>query len=67
MHGNADSTTGGLTKDDLKYKKIYIKDEDGKKIIIKGKIVSKKKSELASKYSNLGEFLFRDKNSLNKK
>ena len=40
MHGNADKTSGGLTKKDLKYNK-------------HGKIVSKKASVAAKKSNNL--------------
>ena len=43
FHGNADKTTGGLTKSDLK------KNDNGK-------IVSKKASAAAKKTRNLGEF-----------
>jgi hypothetical protein len=40
MHGNADITSGGLTKKDLKYNKY-------------GKIISKKASKSAKKSNNL--------------
>lgn len=40
MHGNADKTSGGLTKKDLKYNKY-------------GKIISKKASAAAKKSNNL--------------
>ena len=53
MHGNAEQTSGGLTKNDLVYNK-------------HGIIVSKKKQKMARDYSNLGDQLYRDKNTLNK-
>ena len=46
MHGNADSTSGGLTKSDLKYNKA-------------GRIVSKKKSMKAKKDNRLVKLGFK--------